>query len=112
MPYLDHPGEGERRQDKGQNHGGNLGGNHNSLPVVVVGHDAAERGDEKYRELTGETDRTQQKRRPGQAIDQPRLGNGLHPGSNQRNELAAEEKLEVPVAQGAQGRGQLNRPAG
>ena len=74
--------------------------------LMPVGHNAAQRSDQKHGELAGESDRAQQQRGPGQAIDQPCLGHPLHPGADQRNELSAEEKLEVAMAQGTQGCGQ------
>ena len=43
------------------------------------------------------------------AVDEPRLGRGLHPGAGEREELSAEEELEVAVAQSAQGCGPLGR---
>ena len=72
---------------------------------VPVGYDAAQRSDQKYRELTGKAHGAQLQRGSGDAIDQPRLGGSLHPRPNQRNELPAEEKLEVAMAQGTQGAG-------
>jgi len=41
----------------------------------------------------------------GDFVDQPGLCNCLHPGSGERNELAAKKKLEIAVPQCAQGRG-------
>ena len=58
--------------------------------------------EEEDRDLAGETDQPQQDGRAGQPVDQPRLRHGLHPGADQRDELAAEEELEVPVFQCAQ----------
>ena len=96
-------GKRQHRKDQGQNHGRDLGSDHHPLAVVAVGHDAAQRRHQKYGKLAGESHRSQQQRRPGQAIDQPCLGHALHPGADQRNELPAEEKLEIAMVQRAQG---------
>ena len=83
---------------KRQNHGRNLGADHDSLPIEPVRHDAAQRRYQEHGNLAGESDCAQQQRRAGLAINQPRLCNILHPGADQGDELSAEEKLEVTVA--------------
>ena len=80
------PGERERQQ-----HGGDLRGDHDAMAAVAVGHQAANRGEQKHGNLAGKIDRTEQRRRPGQPVDQPGQGHGLHPGADQRNNLAEEK---------------------
>src|ERR1039458_9029652 len=58
----------------------------------------------KDRNLARETHRAQQHRGAGEAVHQPRLGNVLHPGADEGNQLPAEEKLEISVPEGAQRR--------
>ena len=67
--------------------------------VVAIGRDPAQWGKKKYRDLTGKSHRPQQQRRTRQPIDQPRLRHALHPGADQRDQLAAEEELEVAMTQ-------------
>jgi len=49
--------------------------------------------------LAGESDCAQQQGGTGESVYQPRLCNALHPRADQRDELSAEEKLEVTVPQ-------------
>ncbi len=52
--------KGKSGKDQGQNHGRNLGPDHDPLAIEAVGHDAAHRGHQEYRNLAGETRRPQQ----------------------------------------------------
>lgn len=54
VPYLHLPAEGQARQCESQEQGCDLRRNHDPVPVVAVGYDAAQRCDEKYRNLAGE----------------------------------------------------------
>ena len=83
-------GQGERREHERQQHGRDLRRDDYVLRLTVR-HDAAERRKEEYGNLAGEADGPQQQARTGQAVDEPRLGHGLHPGSGEGNELAAEK---------------------
>ncbi len=60
VPHLHRSGKGQGRKNQGQNHGCDLGSDDHSLPVVPVGHDAAQRGHQKHRKLAGESHRAQQ----------------------------------------------------
>ena len=79
-----------------------LGADDHALAIESVGGDSAQGRDQKYRDLAGESHRPQLQGGAGQAIDQPGLCNTLHPGADQGDELSAEEKLEVTVAQGSE----------
>ena len=59
--------------------------------------------------LSRESDYAEQECRTRHAIDEPGLRDVLHPGADQRDELAAEEELEIAMAQGAEHRGSFNR---
>ena len=107
VPDLDGVGEGQSREDEGQQHGGGLGGDDHAPAAVTIGDDAGDGGEQKERNLPGESDAAQQHQRPGDAVDQPGLREVLHPGAAQRNELAREKELEVAVLQGAQGGGEF-----
>ena len=61
---------------------------------------------DEYGDLAGEAHRAQQEGRVGHAIDQPRLRDRLHPGADQRNQLAGKEQLEVAMAECAHGQRQ------
>ena len=72
---------------------------HDMAPVAAIGGDPAERRKQKDRDLAGEPHRSQQQRRTSQPVDEPRLRHGLHPGADQRDQLSAEEELEVAMTQ-------------
>ncbi len=75
-----------------------------AMPVVAVPDVSANRGEEENRHLIGESEHTQQRRRTRQLIHQPQLCGGLHPCTDQRNELSRDEKLKITVLHGAEAR--------
>ena len=83
MPNLHFAGQRQPRQDQGQDHRKGLRSDNDAVAVGAVCHRAAEWGEKKNRNLTGETYGTQQQRGPGQAVHQPGLGNALHPRPDQ-----------------------------
>ena len=86
-------------------------GDDNVLPASPIRQHSAKRREHEHRNLAGESDRTEQECRACHAVDEPRLRDALHPRSNERDELAAEEKLEIAVPERAKHRGRLdNRP--
>jgi hypothetical protein len=101
VPDLDFVGEGERGQDEGKDHGGGLGGDDDTLAVHTIGGNATDRRHEKNWDLTGEADCAEQCAGAGEAVNEPGLGNGLHPGADQGDQLSAEKELEVAMAEGA-----------
>ena len=101
VPNLHGMSEGEGRQHKRQQHGCDLGSDDDVLAIAAVGDDAAEGSEEEYGNLAGETYPAQQQSRTGEAVDEPGLGHGLHPGAGEGNELSAEKELEVAMAEGA-----------
>src|ERR1035441_6024219 len=107
VPDLHGVGEGQSREDESQQHGGGLRGDDHAPPAVAIGDDAGDGGEQKERNLPGESDAAQQHQRAGDAVDQPGLRQVLHPGAAQRNELAREKELEVAIPQGAQGGGEF-----
>ena len=101
LPHLHDLEQGEPGQRAGQQHGSDLGSDHDAMAAVPVGHQAAHGREQKHGNLAGEIDRTQQRRRPGEPVHQPGLRHGLHPGADQRNDLPREEQPEVAMAQRA-----------
>ena len=93
--------QGERRQNERQQHRRNLRANHHMLAVDAIGDNAADRRDQEDGNLAGKAHCPQLQSRSRQPVDQPRLGDGLHPGADQRDQLSAEKELEVAMAQGA-----------
>ena len=84
-----------------------LGGDDHALPAVPVGHNAAQGGNQEDRNLAAEGDSAQHNRGPGEPVNQPRLGEVLHPGTDEGDELAREKQLEIAVLQGSQRCGQF-----
>ena len=109
---LDAVGQGEPGEDSGEDHGSDLGGDDEALAIDAVGGDASKGSDEKDRNLAGEAYATEQQRGSREAVDEPCLGYGLHPGANEGDELSAEEELEISMAQGAQSGGPLREGSG
>ena len=106
FPHLDVSEQGQRRKDEGEQHRGGLRGNHGAMPAVTVREQSPQGSEEEHRNLPREPHQPQQQRRLGEPIDQPRLRNRLHPGANQRDDLAAEEQPVIAVPQGAEHHGQ------
>ena len=93
------PEEREHGEGRGQHHHGGLGEQQDPPALVPVGDHAAEGRQEEDGNLAGEPDGAEEDRGPGQPIDQPRLGHGLHPGPDERDELPHDEDAKVPVAE-------------
>ena len=100
--HSDHTSQSQSGQDEGEDHRGDLCPDHHTMAVVTVGNDAAERGGQEHGNLAGEAHRPQQKRRSGDPVHEPGLGNTLHPRTDKRNELAGEEELEIAMLERAQ----------
>ena len=90
-------GKSESRQDKRQQHRGNLRADDHPLPVKTIGNDASNGCKQENRNLAGKTHSPKLQTRPGQPVDEPRLRHGLHPRADQGDQLSTEEKLEVTV---------------
>ncbi len=101
VPHLHMVRQRERRQHKRQQHRRDLRPDDDVLAVGAIGDDSSDRRKQKHRNLAGKSYRAQQQSRAGQPVDKPRLGHGLHPRADQRNQLSAEKKLEVAMPQGA-----------
>ena len=106
FPNPDVSEQGQRRQDESEQHGGGLRGNDGAMPAVTVREQSPQWGEKQYRNLSREPYQPQQQRGFGEPIDKPRLRNRLHPGANQRDDLAAEEQPVIAVPQCAEHHGQ------
>jgi len=62
----------------------------------------AERSEEQRRDLSREADEAEEQRGVREPVDEPRLRDLLHPGPDQRDELAGEEEPEVAVPERAE----------
>ena len=91
--------ERQGSEHQGKDHGRGLSGDDNPLPIGPVGSNSSERREEKHRDLAGKPHRAQLQAGSGQFVDEPRLGDRLHPCAHQRNELSAEKQLEITVPQ-------------
>src|SRR5215467_3777952 len=81
------------------------------MAMSSVEQGARERGQQENRHLTGEPDKSEQDSRSSKSVYQPGLGDHLHPGADQRDELAGNEQPVVAIPQRAkQGRQASPRP--
>ncbi len=97
LPDFDFAGQGKPREHEGQYHGRRLGSDHHPMAIPAVGDDASHGAQKKNRELRAEADQAEQKRGACKLVDEPGLGNVLHPGADQRNKLSAHEELKIAV---------------
>jgi hypothetical protein len=76
-----------------------------TLPAAIeaVHPNSGDRREEEGGDLPGEADDAEQKRRAGEAIDEPAGGEARHPCARQGNALLAEVGAEISVAQRAPG---------
>ena len=77
------------------------------MAVHPVGHGAAQRGQQKNRDLAREAHHAEQCGRTSEPVDQPGLRHRLHPGSDERNQLAADEEPVIAVAEGSENAAEL-----
>src|SRR5260221_364998 len=67
---------------------------------AAAGDEAADGGEEEDGRERRERGDAEERGRAGQPEDQPRLGDRLHPRAGQRDQLAGEKELVVPVPEG------------
>ncbi len=113
MPDSNVSGQRQHGKDEGQDHRYRLGRDQNPMAVGSIRRRPADRREEKDRDLGGERRHAEQRRRAGEPVHQPRLGDRLHPGAGERNQLSREEELVIAMAEGAKqlsGHGRGPRP--
>ena len=102
VPELDPVRGDEDGQDERLDHRRRLGDQqHPPLRQAVDDHPGEEGEDRHRQELEG-GDGAERERRVGEPQDEPRLPDRLHPGADERDELAEPEEPEVVVAQGVE----------
>ena len=74
-------------------------GDDDAMAVVAIGHNPADRRQQENGNLADECDHAKQQGRAGKPVNQPVLGDVLHPGAHQRDKLAAKEELKISMAQ-------------
>jgi hypothetical protein len=99
---VDRAAEGEPREGERLKHRQRLRRNDGAAEVPAINQHAGDGREEKRRDLPGEADDAEQRRRVSQAIDQPGGGDGGHPVADERNDLPGEEEAVVAVAQRAE----------
>jgi hypothetical protein len=102
VPELDAAGGDEEGEDSGLGHRKRLGDDEGASLGEAVGEGAAEEGkDGDGEELEG-GDGAEGERRAGKLEDEPGLGSGLHPGADERDELADEVDAVVVDGEGSE----------
>ena len=101
-PDLDDAGQREHGEDRGEDHHHGLHDEDRLALRQRVREHAAEQPEDHHGDELRGGDHAEPERIVGELEDEPGLGNLLHPGPDQRDELAAEEQLVVAVAEGAQ----------
>ena len=86
VPDLNGSAEGQGGEQESEDHRRGLGDDDDATAVVPIRQGAADRGQQEDGNLTRESDRPQQDRRAGEAVDEPRLGDALHPGAGKGDE--------------------------
>src|ERR1700691_1603176 len=86
-------------EDACENHRRDLRADDDAMAIPAVCRHAANGSEQEHGYLPRETYDAQKERRSRQAINQPGLRNVLHPGADKRDQLSAEEKLEVAMPQ-------------
>ena len=96
---ADVPGPDQRRKHERRSHLNALRTEQQTPPVVPVGNDATENGEQKDRELTEEVVQAEEERGLRQVENEPALRHFLHPRADRGGERAKPENPEVPVAE-------------
>ena len=97
-PDLDDAGDDEHGEDRGEDHHRDLGRDQDPALGQGVRGDAGEQAEDHDRDELGGRDDAEPDRIVGQLEDEPRLGDLLHPGPDQRDRLAGEEQPVVAMA--------------
>ena len=95
------PRRGQPEEDEGQHHRDGLGRDQRLALRELVGDHAAEQAEDDHRPELGDRHEPEPERVVGQLEDEPALGDLLHPGPDERDQLAAEEQPVVAMAEGA-----------
>ena len=99
MPDGDGIGEDEGGHNQRLQEGHDLSDDQNPMPVPAVDKDPGQRRQKEGGNLIGEGNRPQQHGGAGQTVDKPAHGRPLHPGTDERNTLAANKQPKIAVLQ-------------
>ncbi len=99
----------EDGQDKGLAHEGRLRADEDAALGEPVRDGTGDEGKAEHGRRLERVDEPQLEGRVGELEDQPCLRHALHPGSDERDELAREEEPIVPMIESAEGGGELHR---
>ena len=97
-PEMRQQGEPERLQERKR-----LGQGDQFPARIAVGGEPAKAAQGEHRDLRAEPCRAQQQLGMRKPVNQPGLGDILHPGADEGNGLAGNEQPEIPVPQRAEG---------
>ena len=70
-----------------------------SMPIPAICSNACEWREQQHRDLVREANQSQEKRRGGQSIEQPRHRHLLHPGPDQRDPLPQQKQSIIAMHQ-------------
>jgi hypothetical protein len=104
MPDLQDASSGQSSEDERAEHHCRLRPDQEGSPGDPVGHGASREHQEKGGDSVGEGDGPQCEPGARNLIDDPPLGNGLHPGAHQGKGLTDEPEPIVSVSQGCKSR--------
>jgi hypothetical protein len=102
VPVLHDARPHEDGQDKGLAHEGRLRSDEDAALGEAVRDGAGHEGEAEHGRRLERADEPQPERRVGELEDQPGLRHTLHPGADERDELAREEEAKVPMIEGTQ----------
>ncbi len=106
VPVLHVARPGQERQCKRLEHERGLGADDQAALGQSVGDGTGHEGKAQHRPELQRADQAELEWRVGQFQDQPGLGDALHPGPDQRDELAGDEQAKVAMVERAQAGGQ------
>ena len=94
-PYLDDVGEHDEPEHDGQQGCAGLRQHEDAAPVESIDDRATPQSEQRDREKAEREGRADRGAAAGEGEDQPRFGHRLHPGTDERDEFAAEVEAEV-----------------
>ena len=99
MPVLHVPRPRQRGEGEGLQHQRGLGGQDEPPLAHPIGDGAGQEREEQHRAELKRAEQPELERRIGQLEHEPRLADALHPGPDERHDLAGKEQAVVPVTE-------------
>jgi len=97
MPDADGSGRDHCRQSESTKHLNKLRAKQDVAAIFSIGNYAAKKRKKEYRDLPAECVQPEVYRRIGKPVDEPRLSDELHPGSDARGTGAQPHQPEIAV---------------